>query len=74
LTGGVFNGGTLVKNNNFACLAYQAATQGKPDIALNVITTLTNAVGKITTALSCPKLGKIDNSQLQQFPGYTKSQ
>ena len=73
LSGGLFNGASLAKNNNFACLAYQFAAQVKPDLALGALTQLTNAMGSILGDLSCPQLSKIDESQMSQFPGYTKS-
>ena len=73
LTGGVYNAQTLGQKNNFACLAYQAAAGAKPDVALGLTNTLLGAVGRVTNGLSCPQLSKIDNSQLRQFPGYTRS-
>lgn len=73
LTGGVYNAQTLLKGNNAACFAYQVAAQAKPDIALGVLTSLTNAIGKVTNLLSCPQLQNIDESQLEMYPGYAKS-
>ena len=73
LTGGLYNAQTFLEGDNAACFAYQFSTQAKPDIALGVLTSLTNAVGKVTSALSCPQLESIDEAQLEQFPGYTKS-
>ena len=73
LTGGIYNAQTLLKGNNAACFAYQLAAQAKPDVALAALTSLTNALGKITGGLSCPQLEAIDESQLEQFPGYTRS-
>lgn len=73
LTGGVLNSGDLLKSDNAACLAYEFAAQVKPDLALGLLSTLTGAVGKATSQLSCPQLMAIDDSQLMQFPGYQKS-
>lgn len=74
LTGGVLNAGDLTEGNKFACLAFQAAAQAKPDVLLGSITQLTNSIGDITSKLACPELQGIDDSQLMQFPGYAKSQ
>ena len=73
LTGGVFNAESLAEGDNFACLAYQFAAQAKPDVALDVLTKLTDAVGDLVGGLSCPELAEIDESQLEMFPGYTRS-
>lgn len=67
------NAGDLAKGNNAACLAYQFAAQAKPDLALASLAKLTDAIGKVTSQLSCPQLEKIDDAQLMQFPGYKKS-
>ncbi|KAF2162620.1 hypothetical protein M409DRAFT_58040 [Zasmidium cellare ATCC 36951] len=74
LTGGVLNAGDLTQGNKFACLAFQAAAQAKPDVLLGAITQLTNSIGDITSKLACPQLQGIDDEQLTQFPGYAKSQ
>lgn len=67
------NSADLLKGNNAACFAYQFSAQAKPDLALNLLATLTNAVGKVTSQLSCQQLQDIDDSQLMQFPGYQRS-
>lgn len=79
LTGGIYNAQTLLQGNNFACLAFQFATQAKPDL-LSLLTPVTNALSPVTSALSslmnalnCPQLEAIDKSQLMQFPGYKRS-
>ena len=51
---------------------YQLSAQAKPDILLGALTALTDIVGKLVGALSCPQLKAIDESKLQQFPGYKK--
>jgi hypothetical protein len=72
LTGGVFNGVTLLEGNNLACFAYQLAAQAEPDVALGALDALTGAVGKAITSLGCPQLQAIDEAQLEAYPGYTK--
>jgi hypothetical protein len=73
LTGGVFNGASLLEGNNLGCFVYQASAQAKPDILLGPLDALTSAVGGLVGQLGCPKLAAIDKQVLQQFPGYTKS-
>ncbi|CAK4032750.1 hypothetical protein MYCFIDRAFT_50025 [Lecanosticta acicola] len=73
LSGGLYNAQTLSQNNGFACLAYQFAAQVKPDVALGALTSLTNALSPILGQLSCPTLEAKDESQLETFPGYSKS-
>lgn len=72
LTGGVFKSADLLKGNNLGCFLYQVSAQAKPDILLGALTTLTDAVGKLISGLSCPQLAAIDESKLKQFPGYNR--
>jgi len=72
LTGGVYNSGTLLQGNNFACFVYQLSAQAKPDILGGLLDTLTDAIGKVVSGLSCPQLKAIDTKQLEALPGYTK--
>jgi len=73
LTNGVFNSADLLKGNNLGCFAFQLAAQVKADLVLlDVLNQLTDVVGDIVTQLGCPQLQKIDESVLEQFPGYTK--
>ncbi|ETN38619.1 uncharacterized protein HMPREF1541_06656 [Cyphellophora europaea CBS 101466] len=79
LTGGVYNAKNLLEGNNLACFAYQAAILNAPDLLKGLLSDVTGAVNKITDSLGdtlvqlgCPQLEKIDDSQLSQFPGYTK--
>lgn len=76
LTGGVFNGATLLEGNNFACFAFQAVVQLLPDVLNGVTSQVSALVGKLASetkgvlsSLQCPQLTKIDRSQFQQFPG-----
>ena len=72
LTGGLFNSADLAKGNNLACFLYQLSAQAKPDAVLGVLNKLTGAIGSIIGGLGCPQLQAIDNSQLEQFPGYSQ--
>jgi len=72
LTQGLYNGATLTEGNNFACFVYQLAQQAKPDILGGLLDTLTNAIGQLSSKLSCPQLKAIDTAQLEMFPGYTR--
>ena len=73
LTGGVYNAQTLAQGNNAACFGYQFAAQAKPDVVLGALTQLDDALGKVSSELSCPQLKSIDEAQLMQFPGYARS-
>lgn len=73
LTGGVINAGDLLDGDKFACIAYQAAAQASPDVLQLGTTNLFSALGKLTSALSCPQLESIDESLFAQFPGWNKS-
>ncbi|KAK4496985.1 hypothetical protein PRZ48_011434 [Zasmidium cellare] len=72
LTGGLFDAATLFEGNNLGCFIYQLSAQAKPDALLGALDTLTDTIGKLIAPLSCPQLKAIDESQLEQFPGYTK--
>jgi len=74
LTGGVFNGATLLEGNNLFCFAYQNAQQGLPDIVKTLLGTVGGgALGKTILSLGCPQLQKVDEDMLSKFPGYKKS-
>jgi hypothetical protein len=73
LTGGVFNSASLLEKNNLGCFILQVASQAKPDLLAASLTQLTSLLGDLVSQLGCPKLGKIDDSLLKQFPGYTNS-
>ncbi|KAH9880450.1 hypothetical protein IAQ61_000741, partial [Plenodomus lingam] len=72
MTGGVFNGRTLLEGNSFSCYVYQLLAQAKPDILLGALNGLTSAIGNVIVALACPKLQKLDARLLKQFPGHIK--
>ena len=80
LTGGVYNAGTLFKDNNLFCYATQLTIQGAPDIISGLFTDTDAAEDKLgsilnaeSDSLGCPKLNNIDKGQFSKFPGYTKS-
>jgi hypothetical protein len=75
----VYNAQSLLQGNNAACFAYQAAQQAAPDLLKGLFSSitaalsqLTSAVSSVTSELGCPQLQSIDESQFEQFPGYTQ--
>jgi hypothetical protein len=72
LTGGLLNSASLLEKNNLGCFIFQLAAQAKPDPLLATLTGLTNLLGGLVSKLGCPQLQKIDDAQLEKFPGYTK--
>jgi hypothetical protein len=77
LTGGLFNSAGLLEGNNLACFAFQTATTANVDLVSGLLGPLAGVLdqlGALLGGLSCPQLQKIDDSQLKQFPGYTRSQ
>ncbi|KAF7189733.1 Dothistromin biosynthesis peroxidase dotB [Pseudocercospora fuligena] len=72
LTGGLFNGASLLQGNNLGCFVYQLAAQAKPDAVLGALTKLTDTIGSLIAPLGCPQLKAIDEAQLAQFPGYSQ--
>ncbi|KAI1343584.1 hypothetical protein F5Y15DRAFT_412368 [Xylariaceae sp. FL0016] len=79
LTGGVFNAGTLLEGNNAFCFAMELIPKMAPDILAGLFDDVTDALAKLTSAVGdategfgCPEISQIDESQFQQFPGYTK--
>lgn len=74
LTGGVFNSADLLQGNNLGCFAYQTVAQVKTDFLLDdVLNQVQSAVGSVVTQLGCPQLRRLDEEQLEQFPGYQKA-
>ncbi|KAK4624776.1 Dothistromin biosynthesis peroxidase dotB [Fulvia fulva] len=78
LTGGVFNGATLLQGNNLACFAFQAAQAGGIDqldgvlsIVQGALKPLTDQLTSAISGLACPPLAVAGfNSQLiNAFPG-----
>ncbi|TVY23957.1 Aromatic peroxygenase [Lachnellula hyalina] len=81
ITEGVFNAATLTQGNNLACFSMQFLAQAAPDLIkgsgvisdiLGAVTRLTGAVSTAISGLSCPQLTQIDESQFDQFPGYSE--
>ena len=82
LTGGVFNGATLLQNNNLICFLLQTARFATPDLITGpgilpnllapVVAAVNNLVGTLTGTLnlfSCPNLRTFDKSVFDIFPG-----
>jgi hypothetical protein len=74
LTGGLLNSASLLEKNNLGCFVFQVAAQAKPDILLApLLTKLTSVLGDVVSQLGCPQLEKVDEGQLEKFPGYARS-
>lgn len=76
LTGGVFNGATLLEGNNLACFVLQGVIQFLPDSLLGavgdvggVLNQLNGVLGGALSPLTCPKLDKVNKDQFSKFPG-----
>lgn len=79
LTGGVYNAQSLREGNNLWCFAMQLSAGTAPDVLKPLFSVLDKplalmraATSKATSALGCPQLSDIDDSQFDQFPGATK--
>ncbi|KAM3421360.1 hypothetical protein BST61_g1757 [Cercospora zeina] len=76
LTGGVFNGDSLLEGNNLSCFFLQASQAGLSDAVdplLQPIGQIKNflkaQLGPQLSALGCPQLDSFDNSLFGSFPG-----
>lgn len=83
ITGGVYTSANLLQGNNLACYGLELSLMEGPDILTGLysdddaaVDALGTAVNKATGALGCPQLNAINkgqfNSDLAQYPGYTK--
>ena len=77
LTGGVYNGATLLEGNNLACFAFQAAMAGGIDELDGVIGALgglldpvLDPIKDVFSTLSCPQLHDFRSQLFDIFPGY----
>lgn len=77
LTGGLFNGATLLQGNNLACFALQAAMAGGVDELDGVLNLLgglidpvLNPIKAAFAGLACPQLKEFHSQVFKQFPGY----
>ncbi len=77
LTGGVFNGATLLEGNNLICFAFQAAMAGGIDELDGVIGLLGGLLDPVLdplkdlfSTLACPKLPHFRSQLFDIFPGY----
>lgn len=76
LTGGIFNGATLLQDNNLECFVFQLLVQAGPDLTEQLFSDPSTANAKtqsmVNSALGgavCPQLDKIDYSQFSKYPG-----
>jgi hypothetical protein len=76
LTGGVFDGATLLQGNNLECFVFQSLQQVLPDILKGLVSNvadamspLENKIGTLLAPLGCPTLRKFDTTQFDQYPG-----
>jgi len=80
LTGGVYNLQNLATGNNALCFGKQFAELLTPDFTLGVTATVKSAVSALVSKYidapitGCPQLSAIDTSNLQEYPGFVKSQ
>lgn len=77
LTGGVFNGASLLEGNNLACFAYQAAMAGGVDELDGLIGALGGLLDPVLdpikaafSGLACPQLSELHSQLFKIFPGY----
>jgi len=78
LTGGVFNGATLLEGDNLACFVFQSLQQATPDLLKGLVIDVVGAVQKLDDAITkakggitCPELRSYDTSQFDKYPGAT---
>lgn len=78
LTGGVYNAQSLFEGNNLGCFTLQTAQAAVPDLLKPVFLDVGEGVAELSSAfsnalspLSCPQLTSIDETQFNDFPGYT---
>lgn len=78
LTGGVFNGATLLQGNNLVCFAFRAAQAGGVDQLDGLLGTIGNLLAPITSQLNgvlgnlaCPQLSEFNSQLFDIFPGYS---
>lgn len=77
LSGGVYNGATLLEGNNLGCFAFQAAQQVIPSFLQGVlgnlapiISLVNEYINPVLSELNCPALLTFNQSAFNQFPGY----
>ncbi|KUJ08136.1 uncharacterized protein LY89DRAFT_691409 [Mollisia scopiformis] len=79
LTGGVFDGATLLEGNNLECFVFQAVVQAAPDMLEgteeslldSLVGQINGAVGDALGDVACEKLQTYNTEQYSQFPGST---
>jgi hypothetical protein len=80
LTGGVFNGASLLQGDNLLCFAMQALTFGMPDLLGTTYADVSAAylplldrIKVVTGNKACPQLQKYNSNLFKKYPGYAKS-
>jgi hypothetical protein len=80
LTGGVYQTGQLAEGNNLECFVFQNILAAGPDVLGGTFSNVGQAFQPLSdtiltrlTGLGCPQLQKFDDTQYEQYPGYTKS-
>ncbi|KAE9397477.1 Cloroperoxidase [Gymnopus androsaceus JB14] len=74
ITGGVYNAQTLLEGNNLACFVLELVVMALPTpvgALVGLISQLLDAVNPILEQFTCPKLLEINESVLEQFPGWS---
>ena len=80
LTGGVYNLQNLAEGNNAICFGKQFATLISADFGQGLVAALKTAVDSLVSkyidapVTGCPQLAAIDTSNLQEYPGFVKTQ
>ena len=80
LTGGTYTNANILKGNNLACFAYQAAQaagvaelKGVTGILGSTLQPVLNYINAAYSGLSCPKLAKYNTAVFAKYPGYKKN-
>ncbi|CAG8071900.1 unnamed protein product [Penicillium salamii] len=80
LTSGVLNAKNLFEGDNFACFAFVLLQQGIPHFLKGPLEDINNATSFLAPflepllgKLTCPELGKFDQSLFNSFPGHKYS-
>ncbi|KAJ4387394.1 hypothetical protein N0V93_007985 [Gnomoniopsis smithogilvyi] len=79
LTAGVYNSQTLLEGNNLVCFALQIAQGFTPDLLKPIFSDISAGVAQLDTAitnalspLGCPSFQSVNETLLDEFPGYSK--
>lgn len=77
VTGGVFNGASVLEGNNLSCLLLQATQAGLVDAAFpllepvgQILDFMSKNLGPQLQGLNCPQLSSLNNELFEAYPGY----